>query len=255
MSECLFAMFFHWKTASIILFVMSLTSFVSLLMLPETPLWLRANGRVLEAENAENWFGMDQPTSTMTTVTGNDNNHSFDPLEIVEVEGKSSCWAQIIKPTIWKPTLITTGFFVCQQCCGFYVLMFYSMDVLSDFQVQWDGVTVVFMLSAARTTGSLLFSLLYNIRRKTLTIVSSSGMAVSLTAIIVYMKTYKEVADPPYSMTPIIALITYMFSSLLAMLPLPWALCGEVFPVTVKGIICHFLHHKHIEFPYTVLQI
>lgn len=229
--ECIMAMYFHWQTVSIILFVMTCAGFFSLFPIPEPPVWLRAQNRIPEAEQAEKWLCV-EPSSPLPTT----------PAALASVIGRGGqepavpYWRMFTQPTVWKPTLITLAFFVCQQGSGFYVLLFYSIDVLRDCRVQWDGVTVTVFLSVSRVIGSLVFSMLHNVGRKTLTVISSTGMAVSLAIIIVYMKIYNDVVDPPYGMTLIVAFITYVFFSLLAILPLPWTICGELFPMSVKGM-------------------
>lgn len=234
MFECMFAMMFHWQTVSIILFAMSTAGCLSLFALPETPMWLRTNGRILDAERSEKWLGIDQPAPVPAT-----SNNDMDVQHgATEDEGdESSYWTQFARPTVWKPTLITLAFFACQQTSGFYVLLIYSVDVLRDCRVQWDGITVTMLLSVARVVGSLTFSMLHHIRRKALTVVSSGGMAASLIAITTYTRTYREVADPPYTAFPIAAFVSYVFFAMLAMLPLPWAICGELFPMSVKGTL------------------
>lgn len=227
MSECIFAMFFHWQTVSVILFVMSVVGCGSLFLVPETPMWLRKHGRIREAEAAEKWLGEER---TSATASANVVAATDDVVDVAHTN-----WRALTEPIVWKPVLLTFTFFVCQQGSGFYVLLFYSMDVLKDSRVQWDGLTVTVFLSVARVIGSLVFSVLHHVRRKTLTVVSGSGMVLSLAVIVGYMRVYRDVANPPYEILQISAFITYVFFALLAMLPLPWTICGEVFPMSVKG--------------------
>jgi len=242
MTECILSMFLHWQSVSAVLFVMSSTGCLSLFILPETPKWLRAQGRVRDAEDAEKWFCIDPPPVTTTTiavvtVTGNNNNYDNRNDDVDDAEKSRACWAaQLTRPTMWKPTLIALVFFVLQQCSGFYVMLFYSMDVLRDCRVQWDGITVTTYLSVARVLGSLVYFALYHVRRRTLIVVSSTGMAASLFAIVAYLRLYRDVADPPYGVVPIVAFVTYVFFALLAILPMPWTIVGEIFPMAVKGM-------------------
>jgi SP family facilitated glucose transporter-like MFS transporter 8 len=229
MSEFIFAMFFHWQTVSMILFVISVIGCGSLFLLPETPMWLRKQGRIREAEAAKKWLCEDR-TAAATVVAANTIAAADDVVDVTRTG-----WRLVTEPIVWKPMLLTFTFFVCQQGSGFYVLLFYSVDMLKDSHVQWDGFTVTVFLSVARVVGSLVFSMLHHVRRKTLTVVSGCGMALSLVVIVSYIHMYRDVTDPPYGILQIFAFIMYMFFALLAMLPLPWIICGEIFPMSIKG--------------------
>lgn len=226
--ESMLAIFFHWCTLSAVLFVLSVVVCILLFLLPETPLWLRDHGRDVEAERAEMWFGV-EPATRLTT----ENHDDKEQYQCKQV----SIWSTYLHPTVWKPTLIMLAFFICQQGSGVYVLLLYSVDVLRDFQVSWNGLTVTVFLCVARVVGSLVFSLLHKCKRKTLMSFSSTGMAVSLILVIAHLKIFQDVQNPPFGgAILIIAVIAYVFFSLFAVLQLPWIISNEVFPMTVKGL-------------------
>lgn len=224
--ECLLAMFFHWNTVALILAAISLAGCCALFFVPEPPAWLRANDHIDEAARAERWFGIDA-----------------DPVTLKEPKSDKSVmhstrWSEYTKPTVWKPTLITLGFFVCQQCSGLYVMIFYSTDVLRDCGVSWDAITVTVYLFGTRVIGSIVFMTLHRMSRKTLAVASCSGMAVSLAVVLAYVRLLDGTVERSASEAiPIIAFITYLFSSQIGILPMPWTLCGEVFPMSVKGTV------------------
>lgn len=242
-SESVISMFVEWRTVSLILFVFSTVNCSAMFLMPESYVWLRANGRTREADAAEAWLGIEPAAATAVPVPA--------PVTALAVNGDEhmggadgtgkpdsvAYWRKFTGPTVWKPTLITTLFYICQQGSGFYLLLFYSVDVLRSCRVQWDGITVTAFLSLARLLGSVVYSMLHHVHRKTLVMVSGGGMGLSLTTIIVYMHLYDDMVDPPYGEVLIIAFIVYVFFALLAMLPMPWTLCGEVFPMSVKGFV------------------
>lgn len=248
LTECTMALFFSWKLIAFTLFVVSSVACVSLFLVPETPMWLRSHGRVSEAERTEKWFGQDAPAAATVAVPCDDGG---DPA----VPTAPAYWTLFARPAVWKPTLITLAFFVCQQGSGFYLLLFYSVDVLHDAKVQWDGITVTLMLSASRLLGSLVFLSLHNVPRKKMVVISSTGMAASLITIIAYMRYYKDVPEPPYTAVLIVAFVLYVFFALLAMLPLPWSLTTELFPMSVKGIMNGIVQICGYELLFAVIKM
>lgn len=267
MTECLISIFFHWKTVSLILFVISTVNCGLLFLVPETPMWLRTRGRSREADAAEVWLGIEPATVatvsasaatapvTALSVNGDEHMCCTDGHTTAGKPTAVTYWTLFSGPTVWKPALMTVLFFICQQGSGFYVLLFYSVDVLRDCGVQWDGITVTAFLSLSRVVGSLVYSMLHHVRRKTLVVVSGGGMSLSLAVVIGYMHMYRDVVSPPYGMVLIIAFIAYVFFALLAMLPLPWTICGEVFPMAIKGVMGGIVQVCGYELMFLVIKI
>lgn len=235
--ESSLAVFFHWHTVSIVLVVACLVGFVSLVFVPEPPAWLRDQNRIDEAERAERWFGMNCVRENSTVVTAATVAGAVTPSAANEgsnAAGPGRRWSVYAHPTVWKPALIALGFFVCQQCSGLYVLLFYSADVLRDCKVPWDGNAVAVFLFGTRVISSVIYAALHRVKRKILAVASCVGMATSLATIVVYTKLYEAVDQPPFSIL-IGAFVVFVFSGQIGLLPMPWTLCGEVFPMAVKG--------------------
>ncbi|CAI6353774.1 unnamed protein product [Macrosiphum euphorbiae] len=263
MTESVLSMLFEWQTVSLILFVFSTVNCASMFLVPETPMWLRTRGRCQEAEAAEAWLGVEPAAVTVPAaapvtalaVNGDDHLCGADGQAATGKPTPVAYWKLFIGPSVWKPAMLTTLFFICQQGSGFYVLLFYSVDLLRDSGVQFDGITVTAFLSLSRVIGSLVYSMLHHVRRKTLVVVSGGGMAISLSIIIVYMHMYKDVATPTYGAVLIVAFILYVFFALLAMLPLPWTICGEVFPMAVKGVMSGIVQVVGYELMFLVIKV
>nr|BAH72303.1 ACYPI008900 [Acyrthosiphon pisum] len=97
--------------------------------------------------------------------------------------------------------------------------------------------------------------MLHHVHRKTLVVVSGGGMAVSLTIVIIYTRMYNDMASPPYGAVLIVAFVAYVFFALLAMLPLPWTICGEVFPMAVKGVMTGIVQVCGYELMFLVIKV
>ncbi|VVC36029.1 Major facilitator superfamily domain,Major facilitator, sugar transporter-like [Cinara cedri] len=237
MTESIFAMFLHWQTVSLILAVMSATGVVALFAVPESPTWLRAHGRVQEAERAEQWLGLESGAS-VTTVDSDElsNNHTGATANRQDASPSSpTCWSLYTRRSVWLPMLIMLAFFACQEGSGLYVILSYSADVLRDFKVQWNDTMVNAFIALSRVMGSVMFTLMYNVKRRTLAITSFSGMTVSLIVIFAYGKIFPNTDRPFGDLVLTAAFVIYMFFTLIGAVPLPWTLTSEVFPSDVSG--------------------
>lgn len=228
--ECVLSMYFRLQTITGVLTVMSVGGFIMLCWVPESSKWLRSKGRDEEADKADAWFDLGHIDTTCDRFGGRNL-----PGESGNLPGQKSCWSLYAQPTVWKPALITMTFFVCQHCSGVYVMMFYKADVIRDFQLPWNDVTVAVFLAAARVLGGIGFGILHHVKRRTMLAVSSALMTASLAFIIAYISVFRNVEHPPYVSTLVVALVAFMFFGLTGIVPLPWILCGEVFPITIAG--------------------
>lgn len=244
MAESILAMYFRWQTISGIIFVVSVINCLTLFMVPEPPMWLRARGRVAEADEVDRWLNLghmpkasdasaDVVEQSAVATEMDDSMHATP--EAPTALSSSLYWSLFLQRNVWLPTIVTLIFFVCQQFSGVYVLMFYSADVLRGCKMQWDSNTVSLFLSLARVIGVLGFAAMHRFGRRTLVMISGGCMAISLLTVIVYMRVFVGVQDPPFEMLIIISFGMYMFFALLGILQIPWILCGEVFPMAVKG--------------------
>lgn len=230
LSEWILAMFFSWNTIAAILCGCSVAGFVMVLLVPESPMWLRAQGRDAEADKVDKWFGLEHAGPAAKDEGGGQ-------PKTVTTTTAAAYWSQFTHRTVWKPTLITSAFLFLQQWSGVYVLLFYSVDVFRDCRVQADGVTVSAFLALARVVGGVVFAFLYRLKRRTLMVISGACTSACLAVIVIYVKTFEGVDSPPYGLILVLAFILFMFFNLLGILPLPWILCGEVFPMAVKGML------------------
>lgn len=245
--ECLLAVFFHWHTMAGMLLAASVVGCTGLFIVPESPAWLRTRGRAREAEAAEEWFGTAPPAPRVGASAADDlpvmnvKQNEFvaaatattDTDITIAAAATDSGWSAYVHRTVWLPTLIMLGFFLCQEVSGYYVLISYSAYVLQDFRVRWDGITVTAVFCAARVAGSLVFSALHGVRRRTLTVVSGTGMAASLVVTMASRRVFA--AGESVNAVPVVAFVAYMFFAMLGLMPLPWVYSSEVFPTAVKG--------------------
>ncbi|XP_050526688.1 uncharacterized protein LOC126897253 isoform X2 [Daktulosphaira vitifoliae] len=223
-------MYYDWKIIAAIYGVLSVCGALGLFTIPEPPKWLRSRNRNDEAIQAEKWFGVD-------SIPVNDDSEEIDTQPVKSV--KLLAWSTYTAPNVWKPTSHVILFLIIQQWSGIYVLLAYSVDVLRNCGVHKDGITVTMYLSFARITGSITFFLLSGVKRRTLTIISGLGMFVGLSLVLGYLHLLQNVSDSVSHNDNwiIIFFFIYVYFTMLGVMPIPWSIIGELFPMHVKGIM------------------
>lgn len=241
MLESVLSIYVNWQTISCVMCVTSAMNFFALFAVPEPPAWLRSRGRGSTAARVDEWLDLKHVLQDADAIAPADlASEDKQPATTMDASWNSLFF---LRPTIWKPTMITLAFFLLQQCSGMFVLTFYCTDVLRSFRVPLDGVTVSVFLGAARVLGTVCFAVLYRVRRKTLVVISGTIMSTTLLAIVACVHAFGDVQDKPPALTTalVAAFVAYMYSSMLGILPIPWVLCGEVFPMAVKGL-CDYIY-------------
>ncbi|XP_050526682.1 facilitated trehalose transporter Tret1-like [Daktulosphaira vitifoliae] len=242
----LLGIYFSWRILAAIYGVLGLFGALGLFIIPEPPIWLRSRGRKDEAIRAEQWLGLES-----MSVKEDVEIPIAPPIE----QAKLLSWSTYTASNIWKPTVHVIFFIFLQQCSGIHVLMSYSVDVLHDCGVQKDGITVTMYLSIARLIGSLTYFLLSGVKRKTLTIISGLGMFVWMSVIVGYIYEFENTSDTSYNNWLIVAFFLYVYFSMLAMMPIPWSISGEIFPMHVKGIMNAFVQSVGYEILFGATKI
>lgn len=255
--------FFHWRIVAAVFSVSCVVGMLAPFLIPATPMWLRSKGRADEARKAEQWFGVELPrTDDLPTLppppcasAAIATLNRVDSTVGAIIENSPNCWAAYSGPTVWKPTLAALAFFCCQQGSGFYVLLFYSVDVLRDFRVPVDCVTAPIFLSVARLTGTVISLMFQSVPKRRLTAISAVGMCASLSAVVGYEYAYRGVENPPFGNLLLGAFLSYVFFAMFAVLPLPWSVCGEMFPMAIKGTMNSILYSCGYELMFVTIKV
>ncbi|VVC38182.1 Hypothetical protein CINCED_3A003549 [Cinara cedri] len=260
--ECVLSSYYPWSTMAVVLFVASVAGFVPLCLVREPPVWLESRGRTDQAREAAGWFDVrrisdaEKKTSAVGSKIHDDDRHLQSDLDDeddrkntgdcgkdvdrygqnVRVESPSY-WSLYMDRTVWMPTLLLGLIFTTQQIGGVYVLLFYASEILRDYKMPWDKITVNKYLAISRLLGSLTLMAMHRVKYRVLLIVSGTGMAVSIGIVVVYLKTvgWATVNPDQYSAIPVVGFFSYMYFALLGMMSVPWIICGELFPIAVRG--------------------
>ncbi|XP_050526674.1 facilitated trehalose transporter Tret1-like isoform X1 [Daktulosphaira vitifoliae] len=238
--------YFNWRIIAAIYGVISLCGSIALFAIPEPPLWLRSRGRNDEANRAEQWLGVES-TSIKEDVEITTN----PPVEPSKVWALSTYTA----PNVWKPTVHIIILTLLQQYSGIHVLLSYSSDVLRGFGIKTDWITISMYLAFARIIGNLTYFFLSKVKRRILTIISGLGTFSALSAITVYMYAPENIKESVHDNWLIVALFIFVFFNMLAIMPIPWSIAGELYPMHVKGIINAAVQSVKYELLFVAIKI
>ncbi|KAJ9592462.1 hypothetical protein L9F63_015878 [Diploptera punctata] len=202
--------YLSWDRVSIAAAFLPLVCLICTSVFPDTPQWLHSVGREHEARRVFTWFRGDDVDSAP---------------ELKKHDGNSSSGG------FWKPFLIMCLFFAVQQWSGVNAVTFYTINILREVGLQMDEYVATLVIDAVR----LFFStaacyLLKVLNRRTLSAVSGIGSGTALLAFALLGN------RTPW--LPVLSLGAYVAFVSVGLVPLPWLMIGEVFPLSSRGIGC-----------------
>lgn len=225
--------YFTWKVTSIICIVLPCIAFFVLIGLPESPSWLARKGRVEEAMAAFFW------------CRGHATEAKEEVIAMIEREKATkeetsiiSSFAEMKKPEFLKPLAIINVYLLIPQFCGVNAISFYSVSIMHDTMGDiFDKYAATIIIDTIRLISSATSCiLLTHVGRRSLTISSGIGTAISLFLLssFIYLKSFQP-SLAEYSFIALIPFIGYIGSVTVGLVPIPWAMVGEVFPLHQRG--------------------
>ena len=229
----------NWRMVAIISTVVPVLSVLAVwLLVPESPVWLTSRRRFDEAE-----LNM----KTVRNLSADDKlpEELQEELEFMISNKESSQkdgWMDTLrflkKPEAYKPLIIMNLFIFFQQFSGILVVMMYTVNIVKEIGVQFDGYLATVMIGATRFAMSLLISFASKkYGRRPMCNFSGVGMTFSLTALATYMNLVHDgvVARGQASWVPISLLVVFILTATVGFYNLPFAMLGEVFPTRIRG--------------------
>ncbi|XP_012254381.2 facilitated trehalose transporter Tret1-like [Athalia rosae] len=214
-----------WRVAAHLLGLFPIISMLTCFFSPESPAWLLRNNRDNEAR------------STWIYLRGNDADREFVSLGIdnpsdAPRESIGSIWKS---RSFWKPLVVLNVFFLTAQFSGVNTITFYCVQLIA--RVSGPGGEdiahrVTLILDIVRVIASVLACwLTRRYPRRLLAVMSGAGAALSL--LFLSLGLFVEFGR---QWLPAILLFSYTSAVSIGLVPLPWLLCGEIFPARARGL-------------------
>lgn len=153
--------------------------------------------------------------------------------ECRHAQKNESIWSNLLKPEVYRPTLIIIGFFAFQQLSGIFVVVVYAAKFATEVGVAMDPFLCVVYIGIVRVVaGAIIGLLLDHLGRRLPTIYSSILMAACMYGLAIYSK---YPLDTQWSWIPAALMLTYVFSSTFGLLTIPFVMNAEIFPQKYRG--------------------
>ncbi|XP_070160559.1 facilitated trehalose transporter Tret1-2 homolog [Polyergus mexicanus] len=221
----------NWRTTAYICAVLPIISWIINLFSRESPMWLLGKGKIEEAKRS--WI----------FLRGQHSLEEFSLLEttrLMEISEKRTRKRSILRSFVkpWssryflKPFGIVCLYFFVMQFAGTNMMLFYCVEMLADISGQAHAYLITLIIDAIRLTfGIIACILLKTCRRRIMTFVSGFGVAITLLFLSACLTL--DIGRP---WIPVILLVTYVALLPLGLTPIPWLLCGELFPRKFRGL-------------------
>lgn len=223
-----------WQMVSILCALTSFLSFMLVNLTPESPSWLASRGRITDAGKSLMWL------RRRTSLADKELAEILNTLGTGAENGCEPGLKDFAAPAVWKPFLILVCFFILQVSSGIYIILYYAVNFFQEAGSTLDNNVASIIVALLRLMMSITGSIfIQHLNRRTMAVTSAVLMCVSMAVCGTYEFAYGElkIDDRPYSWVPLVCILLNVSVSMLGMVPLPWMMIGELFPLKVRGIM------------------
>jgi sugar porter (SP) family MFS transporter len=186
---------------------------------PRSGRWLVTKGRVAEARSVLCQLGADHPDAELAEIVS-----SIHPEQSTEIE-------PLFQRKYRQPIILAMLLAAFNQLVGINAVMYYLNDIflMAGFSRSSSGLQAVFIGLTNLIATLLAMSVIDKIGRKTLLLVGSVGMILSLSGVSFIFLTHR------YEKNLLPLLIAYIFSFAISQGAVIWVFISEIFPNRVRA--------------------
>ncbi|KAJ3653787.1 hypothetical protein Zmor_013021 [Zophobas morio] len=222
--------FLNWATVAFLSVFFAVFTLIAVEFLPESPPYLIKKGHNSRGYDSYLWFRRNVAVAHQEILNQSSNDKTIS----------SSTKEVYLSAATVKPFLILVTLFFLQELSGIYTILFYAVNFFEETDLNMNTYVSSIIVGIIRFVMSIVTAILVNkFGRKILCMSSSAGMSATMLVMVVYFK-YYEVHSDESRVLPLLPLVCVIFNvmfSMVGMLPIPWILVGELFPLEVRSIM------------------
>ncbi|VVC89514.1 unnamed protein product [Leptidea sinapis] len=226
--------FVHWQWTAMICCVFPVISIMLLTIIPESPTWLISKGQTEDGIKAFGWLRgySDEAKAELKGILDSKKAEENKPVMTLGQQ-----LANLKSPELLKPLMIMIIFFVTCQFSGVNAIAFYSIEIIEKAVGKGlDHYLAMIVIDSLRTVMSVVACVICKkYGRRPLCMISGIFTAVSMVGLSMYLY-WTEGTQTNMTWLPLTCLMTYICAISIGLVPLPWMMCGELFPTKVRGL-------------------
>lgn len=215
-------------------------------------MWLVRKGFIIRAEKALQWLRRNNliaKTELQELISRCDN-------ENLTTTANESILKACTKSFVLKPLVIVNIFHVMMILSGTYLIVFYAVDIISEFGTDVDSMTAAVYTAVTRLIFTICSCfLLYHINLRTLGILSGlgSGLSTLVLAIFTYVR-MGHVKSTVDTVVPAICILCYVAANTNFMV-MPGIMVGELLPARIRGRLSGYIFTGFNLFFFVVAKV
>ncbi|XP_061724604.1 facilitated trehalose transporter Tret1-2 homolog [Cydia pomonella] len=226
--------FLTWQWTANICCLFPILAVLLLTLIPESPTWLISKGRIEEGVKAYGWLRGHSEDANAELRGILDKQKAADSEPALDWKDKLKA---LKSPELLKPLFIMVFFFIVCQLSGVNAVAFYSIDIMEKaVGTGMDHYVAMLVIDIVRVIMSVFACVACRrFGRRPLCFISGILTALSMIGLSMYLFA-TEGTQIKMSWIPLSCLMIYICAISIGLVPLPWIMCGEVFPTKVRGL-------------------
>lgn len=218
-----------WRVMLVIPTIPAVMLWFGMLVMPESPRWLVANGQTPAAERL-----LDRIRSSRSEAEGE--LHAIEQAVAEEASLAKATFKDLLVPWIFRLVLLGIGIAFVQQVTGVNSVMYYGTEILRTAglgdQAALVGNIANGVISVIATFVGIW--LLGKIGRRPMLLAGQAGVLFALVSIGVVSRQFEGSPSLPYLVLSLT--VTFLAFQQACISPVTWLMLSEIFPLRIRGL-------------------